>query len=263
MVNKRPRMPSIGSTSPFGAVDRRRERNRSIVIGPSTPFANPANRPGQGSRSAADLLSRRAQHHEWRPLTATDACCQSSAADLLSRVPRATPRFQARGLSPLRPPRPHHASRRLVDLLSTSFHTRRRRLAIAGITSPGWPVVWCPTDQPGSHHRPVKGCPVSRAKSPLALSAKRKLGESTLVHPLSPPELAAGIPAPLPRARASFPTPNHGRSSRSSECRPPTSPASVPRAFARAPSTGRHQYHGFAAKGLASNVLSRLHPKRR
>jgi len=121
-------MPSTGSTSPFGVVDRRGERNRSIVIGLSTTFALPANRPGQGSRSAAGSLSRQAQRHEWRPPTATDASCQSSAADLLSRVPRATPRFQARGLSPLRPPRLHHASCRLGDLLSTSLHTRRRRL---------------------------------------------------------------------------------------------------------------------------------------
>jgi hypothetical protein len=256
-------MPSIGSTSPFGEVDRRWKRNRFIAIGPSTPFAHLADRPSQGSRSAASPLSRQARRHECRPLNETDASCQSSAADLLSRVPRATPRSQAPGLSPLQPPRLHHVSRRLGDLPSTSLQTHWRWLAIAGISSLGWPMGWRPTDQPEPYHHPISGCPVSRAKSPSALSANREPGESTLAHPLSPLKLTTGIPVPRPMARIRFLTLNHERSSTNPRCRPPTSPASATRALTRAPSTGRHQYPGFAAKGLASDTLSRLHPKRR
>jgi hypothetical protein len=47
---------------------------------------------------------------------------------------------------------------------------RPRRLAIAGVTSPGWPTGWCPIDQPKPNHRPMTGCSVSRASPPAALS---------------------------------------------------------------------------------------------
>lgn len=117
-----------------------------------------------------------------------------------------------------------------------------------------------PTDQPESTHHPIAGRLVSQATPTPTSSLGRELGESTLRHPLSPPE-------PPPASRRRF----EGQDPLSNA--QPRAPIHEP----RAPSTNESHFSrpGFrlstlrgpppvprlGRRGLASNMLSRPLPR--
>lgn len=154
-TNQLPEVPSASLTLPFGKVDRRGKRIVSIRIGPNTLFASTAYRPGQGSRSAASPLSHRASCPRKDPRPARQMPLANHLQPTSCHVhPTGHPDSRLEGS--------HLATRRTsVMLLSgwaACFHVtspRRGQLAITGITSPGWPMGWYPTDQPRSLHHPT------------------------------------------------------------------------------------------------------------
>jgi hypothetical protein len=142
------------------------------------------------------------------------------------------------------------ASTRLTRAGRPAFRSasaRRRQVAIAGIPSPGWPTGWYPPtnrSQPTTPSRDAR-CPRRRPRRPLRSDASWVNQPSGA---LCRRPNRRRHPGAASRAKTRSPTPNHERRSTSPEHLPPTSPTSATPAFAGAPSEGRHQYPGLAAK---------------
>lgn len=230
--------------------------------GPSTLFACPADRPGQGYRSATSPLSRQARRRERRPPDWTDTslpifCSRLVVTCTLQDTP--LPGSKALTFSTAAPlPR----LRQVGYPAFRSAPTRPRRLAIAGVTSPEWPTSWCPIDQPKPNHHPTRDarCPEHRPRQPCRPDGSwviRPLGAPC--HRPSPPPASWRRPGgqdPLSQTlpRACFHEPRAPSANESPLSLPGSHPGT---------SKGRHQCLGLAAERLASDTPSRLHPKRR
>lgn len=125
--------------------------------------------------------------------------------------------------------------------------SRRHQAAIAGIPGPGWPMSWYPPtnrSQPTTPRRDAR-CPRRRPRRTVSSDASwvNQPTGALCRHPNRRQH-----PGAASKAKTRFPTLNHERRFTSPEHLPPTSPTSATRARARAPSEGRHQYPGLAAK---------------
>jgi len=101
-------------------------------------------------------------------------------------LPKRTPRFQARGLSPLRLWQPSHPSCQVGAWHSTWIGLLQRWMAIAGSSSPGWPGSWRRADQPESNHHPGWDARCPGQDPTQAFLTWREPGDPTLMRPLSP-----------------------------------------------------------------------------
>lgn len=239
-------MPSAGSTSPFGKVDRHRKR-----IVSSAPARAPSSRAPQiGLVKVPDLPRAR---YPAKPDAPKDARSprQMPLTNHLQPTschvhPTGHPDPRRRGshLSDRR------ASTRFTQAGGPAFHSasaRRRQVAIAGIPSPGWPMSWHPPTNRSQPTTPLRDarCPRRRPRRTVRSDASwvNQPTDALCRHPNRRQH-----PGAASRAKTRFPTLNHERRCTSPEHLPPTSPTSATQTYAQAPSEGRHQYPGLAAK---------------
>jgi len=148
-----------------GGVDRHGERNRSSACGLSTLFASQVNRPGQGSRSPEDSLSRRS-------LASRCAACPPGKMPLanllqptlLSRVTQRNTLFPGSGAHA---PPTAASGPRLLPGGSLALHVDRATAALDGHCwqlQPWMAGQLAPRRPTGAESPPQMGCPVSRTR---------------------------------------------------------------------------------------------------